>query len=77
MPKRDLRQELLGHLVEGSGELVIRDVDRTTQCDRCGSHLEMRTLPMTGQMLEECRHCRTSQPVPRFLAVTNDEKAAT
>jgi hypothetical protein len=74
MRRRDLRQKLLGHLVEGSGELIIRDVGRTIQCDRCGSHLEMRTLPMTGQMLEECLHCGTSQPVQRFLPVTNDEK---
>jgi hypothetical protein len=74
MPKRDLRHTLLGHLAEGSGELVIRDVDRTIHCDRCGSHLEMRTLPMTGQMLEECRQCGTSRPVPRFLPVTNDVK---
>jgi hypothetical protein len=34
----------------------------------------MRTLPMMGQMVEGCRHCGTSQPVPRFLPVTEDEK---
>jgi hypothetical protein len=74
MAKRDLRQKLLGHLVEGSGELIIRNVDQTIQCDRCGGHLQMRTLPMTGQLVEGCRHCGTSQPVPRFLPVTEDEK---
>lgn len=74
MAKRDLRHELLGHLLECSGELVTRDVNRTTHCQRCGGHLDMRTLPMTGQMVEDCRRCGTSQRIQRFLPVAEKEK---
>ncbi len=74
MAKRDLRHKLLGHLLEGRGELITRDVNRTIHCEQCGGHLEMRTLPMTGQIVEECRCCGTSQPIPRFLPVAEDER---
>ncbi len=74
MAKRDLRHKLLGHLLEGRGELITRDVNRTIHCEQCGGHLEMRTLPMTGQRVEGCRPCGTSRPVQRFLPVTEDEK---
>ena len=74
MAKRDLRQELLGHLLEGRGELITRNVNRTIHCEQCGGHLEIRTLPMTGRIVEDCPRCGTSRAVPRFLPVVEDEK---
>ncbi|NIM49315.1 MAG: hypothetical protein GTO22_08655 [Gemmatimonadales bacterium] len=74
MAKRDLRHKLLGHLLECSGGLVVRDLNRTIHCRRCGGHLDMRTIPMTGQIVEECRRCGMSQRVQRFLPVAEDEK---
>ncbi len=74
MAKRDLRHKLLGHLLEGRGELITLDVNRTIHCEQCGGYLEMRTLPMTGQTVEECQRCATSQPIPRFLAVEDEKK---
>ncbi len=74
MAKRDLRHQLTGHLMEGTGKLISRDVNRTIHCEQCGSHLEMRTLPMTGEIVEECRHCGTRRPIKRFLPVAEDEK---
>ena len=74
MAKRDLRGKLLGHLLGGSGELIVRDVNPPIHCEQCGSHLEMRTLPMIGEIVEECRGCGTSRPVRRFLAAVEDEK---
>ena len=67
MPVRDMRRHLRGHFLEGNGELVIRDVDRSAHCQRCGGRLDMRTQLMTGQLVEECRSCGTSRPVQRFL----------
>ncbi len=74
MAKRDLRHELLGHLLEGTGELVTRDVNRTIHCEQCGGQLEMRTLPMTGQTVEECRRCGTSRLVPLFRPLEEEEE---
>ncbi len=74
MPERDMRRHLRGHFLEGNGELVIRDVDRSAHCQRCGGKLDMRTQLMTGQLVEECRHCGTSRPVKRFLP-TGEEPA--
>jgi hypothetical protein len=74
MTKRDLRHKLLGHLLEGSGELIVRDVNRTTHCERCGGHLEMHTLPMTGHIVEECARCGKIEPIRRFLPVVEDDK---
>ena len=74
MAKRDLRDKLLGHLLGGSGELIIRDVNLPIHCEQCGGHLEVRMVPMSGQIVEECRGCGTSHPVRRFLAAVEDEK---
>ncbi len=69
-----MRDKLLGHLLGGSGELIIRDVNLPINCERCGSHLEVRMVPMTGQIVEECRQCGASHPVRRFLAAVEGEK---
>ena len=73
MAKRDLRHKLVGRLVEGSGQLISRDVNRTLHCERCGGHLDMHTVPMTGQIVEECRGCGVRKPVSRFVPVAEDE----
>ena len=73
MPKkRDRRKELLGHGQETGDELVTRNVNRTLKCTRCGGLLELRTVPMTGQTVEECRSCGTSEPVVRFRPVEEE-----
>ena len=74
MAKRDLRQKLLSRRLEGGGELVIHDVSRSVRCERCGGYLNWSTVPMTGQLLEECRSCGTSHPLQRFLPVAEDEQ---
>lgn len=74
MAKRDLRQKLLSRRLEGGGELVIHDVSRSVRCERCGGCLNWSTVPMTGQLIEECRHCGTSHPIQRFLPVAEDEQ---
>jgi ribosomal protein L37E len=74
MAKRDHRKKLVGHLLDPSGAPTIRDVNRTVRCERCGGSLDIRTVPMTGQTVEECRRCGTSQPVRRFLPVGEDSE---
>jgi hypothetical protein len=74
MAKRDLRQKLLSRRLDGDGELVIHDVSRSVRCERCGGCLEWLTVPMTGQLIEECRPCGTSHPIQRFLPVAEDEQ---
>ena len=69
-----MRGKLLGRLLGGSGELIIRDVNLPIHCERCGGHLEMRTLSMIGEIVEECRQCGASRPVRRFLVAVEDEK---
>ena len=66
MSDRDVRRQLQGHFVEGNGELTIRDVSAAAYCERCGGRLDIRTVPMTGRVVEECRRCGTSEPVQRF-----------
>ena len=67
MAKRDLRKKLMGHHPEESGELISRDVSRSTHCGECGAKLDISTLPMTSQVVEECPRCGWSQPVRRFV----------
>ena len=67
--KPDRRGLLHGHELEVGDELVTRDVNRTMKCTQCGGRLEVRTVPMTGRVLEECRHCGTSEPVHRFTPI--------
>lgn len=74
MVKPDRRKKLLGRRLEGGGELVSRDVTRAPLCERCGGRLDMRTTPMTGQIVEECQRCGMRQPVQRFLPVAEDEQ---
>lgn len=69
MADRDGRHQLRGHFLDSSGELTVRDVSGAAHCERCGSRLDMRTVPMTGRVVEECRRCGTSQPVQRFAPV--------
>ncbi len=66
MAKRDLRQQLLGHLDGGSGNAVTRDVSLGIRCQKCGGRLDMETDTVTGEVVEECRRCHTRHPVPRF-----------
>jgi hypothetical protein len=77
MPKRDLRQKLLGHLLEGSGDPVMREVSLTVRCKQCGGRLEMRSDAMTGHAVEECRRCGASRPVPRFRPLGDEEGPGT
>ncbi len=72
MAKRDLRRRLVGYHAEGGGELASRDVNLSAHCERCGGRLDMRTLPMTSQIVEECRRCGTSQLVRRFVPVDDE-----
>ncbi len=72
MAKRDLRRRLVGHYAEGRGELVSRDMNLSAHCERCGGKLDMRTLAMTSQIVEECRRCGTSQLVRRFVPVEDE-----
>jgi hypothetical protein len=74
MVKPDRRKKPLGRRSEGGGELVNRDVTRAPQCERCGGRLDMRTIPMTGEIVEECQRCGMRQPVQRFLPVAEDEQ---
>ncbi len=67
--KRDLRQELLGHLDDGSGNAITRDVSLNTRCQTCGGRLDILTDTTTGEVVEECRQYRTRHPVPRFRPV--------
>jgi len=72
MTKPDRRKKLTGCRLEGRGELVSRDVSRAATCERCGGKLDMRTIPMTGQIVEECRRCGTSRLVQRFVPVEDE-----
>ncbi len=72
MALRDLRRQLRGRFLEGCGELTTRDVGRDAHCEGCGDKLDIHTEPMTGQTVEDCPRCGTSQPVQRFLAVEDD-----
>ena len=73
MPKRDRRRKLLGYLVEGGTELLVsRDLNRPLECQRCGGPVDLRTVSMTGQTVEVCQRCRSSQPVQRFLPVAEE-----
>ncbi len=74
MVKRDLRRQLVGHLLERDGKRVIRDLNRTVRCARCNSHLDIRTDGMSGQIVEECPRCGTTRLVPRFRPVEEDEE---
>jgi hypothetical protein len=74
MAKRDLRKKLVGHHPEESGELITRDVSRSAHCDECGAKLDIRTLPMTSQVIEECRRCGWSQPVRRFVPLEEEKE---
>ena len=67
MTKRDLRLNLVGHLLEHGGKRVTRDLNRTIRCEQCHGHLDIGTNPVTGVVVEECPRCGMSQPVPRFL----------
>ncbi len=73
MIKPDRRPTLRGHELEAGEELVNRDVNRTLKCTRCGGPLELRTIPMTGQAIEVCGDCGTSQPVVRFRPVEEEK----
>jgi hypothetical protein len=73
MAKPDRRKKLVGRRLEGSGELVTRDVSRAATCERCGGHLDVRTIPMSGRIVEECRRCGWSQVVQRFLPSDEEE----
>jgi len=72
MAKRDRRRRLVGHHAEGGGELASRDVNLSAHCERWGGKLDMRTIPMTGRIVEECRRCGTSRLVRRFVPVENE-----
>ncbi len=72
MAKRDLRRRLVGYHAEGGGELASRDVNLSAHCERCGGRLDMRTLAMTTQIVEECRRCGTSRLVQRFVPVEDE-----
>ncbi len=72
MAERDLRHQLRGHFLEGGGELTNRDVSQAALCERCGDKLDIHTVPMTGQTVEDCPRCGTSRPVQRFVAVEDD-----
>jgi hypothetical protein len=72
-PKRDLRCQLRGHFLEGDTESTIRDVSAPACCERCGSRLDIRTLPMSDRLVEECPRCGASEPVQRF-APTEEHK---
>jgi hypothetical protein len=72
MAKRDLRKRLVGHDQEGDGDLASRDVSRSAHCERCGGKLDWRTIPMTGQIVEECRRCGTSRLVQRFVPMEDE-----
>ena len=69
MAIRDLRRQLLGHCDDGSGTAITRDVSLNVRCQKCGGRLDMLTDTVTGEVVEECRHCRTRHPVPRFRPV--------
>ncbi len=69
MAKRDLRQKILGHLDDGSGNTITRDVSVSTRCPTCGGRLDMFTDATTGEVVEECRRCHTQHSVPRFRPV--------
>ena len=66
MSDRDVRCQLRGHFLEGNGELTVRDVGAAACCEQCGGRLDIRIVPLTGRMVEECRRCGTSEPVQRF-----------
>ena len=72
MAKRDLRKRLVGHHGEGGGELASRDVNRSAHCERCGGKLDLSTIPMTGQIVEECQRCGTRRLVRRFMPVEDE-----
>ena len=63
---RDLRRQLRGRFIEGDAECTMRDVSATACCKRCGGKLDIRTLPMSDRLVEECRRCGISLPVQRF-----------
>ncbi len=72
--KRDRRRELLGHELRAGENLVTRNVNRTLKCAGCGGPLQLNTVPMTGQTVEVCGDCGTTQPVHRFRPVAEEEK---
>ena len=74
MVKRDLRRQLVGHLLERDGKRVIRDLNRTVRCTQCHGHLDIRTDAMSGQIVEECPRCGTTRLVPRFRPIEEDEE---
>ena len=69
MAKRDLRQQLLGHHDDGNRKAITRNVSLSIRCQKCGGRLDMLTDTLTGEVVEECRQCRTRHHVPRFRPV--------
>lgn len=72
MAKRDLRRKLLGHFLEGGGEMTERDVNRPVRCDLCGGPLLLRSNSMTGETMEECKNCGASRAVRRFQPLPDE-----
>jgi hypothetical protein len=72
MGKTDRRRKLRGYELEAGEEIVTRDVNQTLKCTRCGGHLDLLTIPMTGQTVEACQHCGTNNPVARFRPVEDE-----
>ena len=72
MARRDLRKRLVGHQQEGDGELTSRDVNLSAHCEACGGKLDMHTIPITSQIVEECRRCGTSRLVQRFVPMKDE-----
>ena len=73
MTKRDVRLELVGHLLEHGGTRVTRDLNRPIRCEQCHGHLHIGTDARTGEVVEECPRCGVSRLVPRFLPADEEE----